>query len=94
MPHLVPIRYQGQTSLARSKPYIYRAIRLFDLVCCLIWFLFVCNLVAQPALAYVDPGSGLLLLQILGSTIAGATFLIRKRILELFRFFTNKSKED
>lgn len=47
---------------------------------------------AKPAYAYVDPGSGLLLLQILGSTILGFTFLIRKRIAQLLRFFSRNPK--
>ena len=34
----------------------------------------------KPAYAYVDPGSGYLLLQVLGSMLAGATFFIRHRL--------------
>jgi hypothetical protein len=34
----------------------------------------------QPAYAYVDPGSGLLALQILSTTFAGFIFIVRKRV--------------
>ena len=39
----------------------------------------------QPAYAYVDPGSGLLALQILSTTFAGFIFIIRKRVHQLFK---------
>lgn len=47
---------------------------------------------AKPAYAYVDPGSGLFLLQIVGSTVLGFTFLIRKRVLQFLQIFTKKRK--
>jgi len=34
----------------------------------------------KPAYAYVDPGSGYLLLQIAGSMLAGAAFFVRHRL--------------
>jgi hypothetical protein len=34
----------------------------------------------RPAKAYVDPGSGLLTLQMLGASLAGGIFLIRQKI--------------
>lgn len=58
-----------------------------------VWFFGVINLIAVPAHAYVDPGSGLLALQIIGSTLAGAMFLIRKRIRDMFGFFSRKPRE-
>ncbi len=58
-----------------------------------VWFFAVINLFALPAHAYVDPGSGLLALQIIGSTLAGATFLIRKWIRAHFGFFSRKSRK-
>jgi len=39
---------------------------------------------AKPAYGYVDPGSGLLALQVISTTFAGVGFLIRKRIRSLF----------
>jgi hypothetical protein len=55
-----------------------------------LWLLVVLNSTAQPAYAYVDPGSGLLLFQIIGSTFAGISFLLRKRIREFFLRFGGK----
>jgi len=42
----------------------------------------------RRALAYVDPGSGLLALQSIGSMLAAAGFFMRRRIMGLF----NKKK--
>jgi hypothetical protein len=42
----------------------------------------------RPALAYVDPGSGFVFLQVAGSMVAGAAYYLRhrlKRLLETFR---------
>ena len=38
----------------------------------------------QPAYAYADPGSGLLAVQIIGSSFAGLIFLIRGRLRRIF----------
>lgn len=38
---------------------------------------------AKPVYAYADPGTGLMAIQILGSTLAGFLFLTRKRIFDL-----------
>jgi len=70
-----------------------RSAKLLYLTSVTVWALFVINLAAQPAYAYVDPGSGLLALQIIGSTVAGGMYLIRKRIRDLFAFFSKKPKE-
>jgi Na+/proline symporter len=62
-----------------------------------IWLFAALCVVARPAYAYVDPGSGFLMLQIVSSTFVGITFLIRKRIREVFRRFgktTQKATED
>jgi hypothetical protein len=40
---------------------------------------------SKPALAYVDPGSGLLAFQVGGSMVAGALFVLRAKIRKLFR---------
>lgn len=37
----------------------------------------------KPANAYVDPGSGLLFLQVGGSMLAGAVFVLRQKIRKL-----------
>jgi hypothetical protein len=39
----------------------------------------------KPAYGYVDPGSGLLALQVGGSMLAGALFIVRSKIRRLFR---------
>lgn len=39
----------------------------------------------KPANAYVDPGSGLLFLQVGGSMLAGAMFVLRQKIRKLLR---------
>ncbi len=56
-------------------------------VCVLLWCLIALNSVAKPAYAYVDPGSGLLLIQIIGSTFAGMAFMLRKHIRQFFARF-------
>ena len=52
---------------------------VFSLTC-------LCFLLAteRQALAYVDPGSGLLALQSFASVIAAAGFVLRRRIVNLF----------
>ena len=47
----------------------------------------VCVILAatvKPAHAYVDPGSGLLALQVGGSMLAGALFVMRTKLRKLF----------
>lgn len=46
----------------------------------------------QPAHAYVDPGSGLLALQILGTTFAGFIFMVRRRVYLVFKKMTGRSE--
>jgi hypothetical protein len=54
--------------------------------CCFGLFQVLVFLVAaaKPANAYVDPGSGLLFLQVGGSMLAGAMFVLRAKIRKLF----------
>jgi hypothetical protein len=47
---------------------------------------------ARPAYAYVDPGSGLFALQIISSTAAGITFLLRKRLRIFFSGLAMRSE--
>jgi hypothetical protein len=44
----------------------------------------------KPAHAYVDPGSGLLVFQVLGSMVAGAVYFLRYRIRKLFGMKTDE----
>jgi hypothetical protein len=48
----------------------------------------VISAVAQPAYAYVDPGSGLLAFQILSTTFAGMVFMMRRRLHALLHGMT------
>ncbi len=43
----------------------------------------------KPAYAYVDPGSGLLAVQMGGSMLAGALFILRSRIRRILRLGSN-----
>jgi hypothetical protein len=56
----------------------------FHAACVVIWLFILLNCTAQPAYAYIDPGSGLLLFQLIGSMFAGMTFVLRKRLRQLF----------
>ncbi|HEU5233778.1 MAG TPA: hypothetical protein VFU50_13020 [Terriglobales bacterium] len=47
----------------------------------------------RPAHAYVDPGSGYMLLQVIGSMFAGAVFYLRHRLRRLFAFGAHSSSE-
>jgi hypothetical protein len=38
----------------------------------------------RPALAYIDPGSGFVFLQVAGSMVAGAAYYLRHRVKRLF----------
>jgi hypothetical protein len=59
----------------------------------IVWAFAVLCITAQPAYAYVDPGSGLFLLQVISSTLIGIPFLIRKRIRQVCeRFGKNRKK--
>ncbi len=53
----------------------------------LAMFSCACLLLAteRRAMAYIDPGSGLLALQSLGSMAAAAGFFLRRRIMGLFK---------
>ena len=62
--------------------------------CVALWLLVLLNSTAQPAYCYVDPGSGLLLMQIVGSTFAGIMVLLRKQIRQLFGRFSRNSTKD
>jgi hypothetical protein len=48
----------------------------------------------RPAHAYVDPGSGYMLLQVIGSMFAGAIFFVRHRLRRLFAFGADSSENE
>jgi hypothetical protein len=41
----------------------------------------------RPALAYIDPGSGFVFLQVAGSMFAGAVYYLRHRLKRIFGSF-------
>ena len=47
----------------------------------------------KPAYAYADPGSGLLFLQVAGSMVAGALFIVRSKLRKLFHRGKDHSQE-
>jgi hypothetical protein len=52
--------------------------------CMLLWGLIVLNAIAKVAYARIEPGSGLLRIQNIGSTLAGTIFQLRKGAFQLF----------
>jgi hypothetical protein len=46
----------------------------------------------KPAYGYVDPGSGLLAVQVGGSMLAGGLFILRSKIRKLFRMTSTEEK--
>lgn len=56
-----------------------------------LWLLLALSVCARPAYAYADPGAGLFLMQVVGSTFLGFTFVVRNRIVRVFsRCFRGK----
>ncbi|HEY1499159.1 MAG TPA: hypothetical protein VGF88_06255 [Acidobacteriaceae bacterium] len=49
---------------------------------------------AKPAYGYVDPGSGLLAVQVGGSMLAGALFILRSKLRRLFRLSSNNENPE
>jgi hypothetical protein len=47
----------------------------------------------RPAYGYADPGSGLLFLQVAGSMLAGALFIVRSKLRRLFRLGKDRVEE-
>jgi len=70
------------TASAKRKTRIWRGL---DASLTLLLWVAVISVATQPACAYVDPGSGLFALQLIGTSIAGAIFLIRRRLRSLIR---------
>lgn len=48
----------------------------------------------RPAYGYVDPGSGLLTIQIGGSMLAGALFMFRSKVRRLLRISPAKDDQE
>ena len=63
-------------------------------VFCLAWFFALLCAMAQPAQAYVDPGSGLLIYQVTGSVFTGVLFLLRQRVRQFFKMLSRHRKKE
>lgn len=53
----------------------------------------LCVLGSFPAYAYVDPGSGTLLIQMLIAGAVGVTFYFRKALLKVTSLFTHRNEQ-
>jgi hypothetical protein len=64
-------------------------IRVIGLLVCSLLLVaqmfFLLGALEQPAHAYVDPGSGLLLFQVISTSLAGTAFLLWNRLRRFFR---------
>lgn len=63
---------------------IQRAVSLICLGLTVAQFFFVLTAIEKPAYGYVDPGSGILLVQFIGSFMTGGIFMLRKRLKAIF----------
>lgn len=54
------------------------------------WLILVATL-QRPAYGYVDPGSGMLVVQFVGSVLSGGVFFLRKRLKQFF--FSDKAAQ-
>jgi hypothetical protein len=59
-------------------------IRLLYFFCSIVLLFSICGAFERRALAYVDPGSSLLIFQGISSVFMGMVFYFRKRIRSLF----------
>jgi hypothetical protein len=92
---LLPPQAEWMTLMKLERGKIMKArapVKCLYYVSIAIWvFAALCD-TSQRAYAYVDPGSGLFLLQIVSSTFLGFTFMVRKRIGRLInRLFRTES---
>jgi hypothetical protein len=76
-----------QTLMERARRAALGAFALFELVVLLA-------ALAKPAYGYVDPGSGLLAIQVGGSMLAGGLFILRSKIRKLLRMGPPKTEPE
>ena len=50
------------------------------------------GVLARSAHAYIDPGTGSMLVQVMGAVVAGAIFYFRESLLRIKGFFPGRSK--
>ena len=53
----------------------------------ILWVLLICAFLVRPTYAYLDPGSGSFLLQILLASLVGALFVLRQFWRRFWAFF-------
>jgi hypothetical protein len=63
-----------------------RAIRCLYVVLTISQCVLLLAAMEKPAYGYVDPGSGILLVQVLSSAIGGVLFFVRKRVGHYLHF--------
>jgi hypothetical protein len=76
-----------QPSKIGAKRMVYHMRRLFRaslVILAIAQFITLAAAFQKPAYAYADPGSGLLFLQVAGSMVAGALFIVRSKLRKLF----------
>jgi ascorbate-specific PTS system EIIC-type component UlaA len=73
---------------------VHRARRAALGVFTIVELVVLLTALAKPAYGYVDPGSGLLAIQVGGSMLAGALFILRSKIRKLFRMGAAETKPE
>lgn len=73
---------------------VYRARRTALQLFALIELLVLLAALTRPAYGYVDPGSGLLAIQVGGSMLAGGLFILRSKIRKLLRIKAPETKPE
>ena len=78
-------RWNGRTVNGSSSRWICKGLwAALDGILVVLLFLLIVGASAKPAYAYADPGTGLLLVQIVTTSLAGTLFIVRKWIRNLF----------
>lgn len=86
---------QARCATARGNLRGNGVRRLVLLTFSVVELLLLLAFVARPAYAYVDPGSGLLAMQVGGSMLAGALLMLRTKIRKLVgRGLASRTKDD
>jgi hypothetical protein len=92
----MPVSSSVLSGLALLVPRGHRLRRFSRIVLVLLAVAQVAALAVafqRPAYAYADPGSGLLFLQVAGSMLAGALFIVRSKLRRIFRLGKDRVEE-
>lgn len=83
----------GPSSLEKEGRVTVQIVRRTALVALAsVELLVLLAALTKPAYGYVDPGSGLLAVQVGGSMLAGGLFILRTKIRRLFRLTSTDEK--